>query len=160
LPQPSDSPRILIPGVAIRPLTVIADERGAVLHMLRADAPHFEQFGEVYFSVVNPGAVKAWRRHRSAVMNLAVPVGDVVVAIYDDRGDSPARGVAMDIPTGQSDYCLITIPAGVWSGFMCIGVEPAIVANCATLPHDPAEIDRRPADDPAIPYRWGAVGWG
>jgi dTDP-4-dehydrorhamnose 3,5-epimerase len=149
---------MLIPGVEVRPLTVIADDRGAVLHMLRADAPHFQRFGEIYFSIVNPGAVKAWRRHRSAVMNLAVPVGDAVVAIFDDRSDSPARGSAMEILAGQSNYCLITIPAGVWSGFMGVSDHPAVVANCATEIHDPAEVDRRPADDPAIPYIWGARG--
>jgi dTDP-4-dehydrorhamnose 3,5-epimerase len=151
---------MLIPGVEVRPLNVIADDRGAVLHMLRADAPHFQHFGEIYFSVVNPGVVKAWRRHRSAVMNLAVPVGDAVIAIFDDRRDSPAHGLAMEILAGQSHYCLITIPAGVWSGFMAVSDHPAVIANCATEPHDPAEVDRRPADDPAIPYSWGARGRG
>ena len=154
--QRSESSPILIPGVSIRPLDTFADERGAVLHMLRADAPHFQAFGEIYFSLVNPGAVKAWRRHRSAVMNLAVPVGEAVIAIYDERSDSPARGVAMDIVTGQSNYCLITIPAGVWSGFAATSESPAIIANCSTLPHDPSEVERRPADDPAIPYKWSA----
>ncbi len=150
----------MIAGVAIRPLKVLADDRGAVLHMLRADAPHFQQFGEIYFSAVNPGAVKAWRRHRSAVMNLAVPVGTAVIAIFDDRRDSPSHGVVMDITTGPSDYRLVTIPAGVWSGFMAVGDVPAVIANCATEPHDPAEVDRRPDDDPAIPYRWSTGGRG
>ena len=138
---------MLIPGVEVRPLSVVADDRGAVLHMLRADAPHFQRFGEIYFSVVNPGAVKAWRRHRSAVMNLAVPVGDAVIALFDDRSDSPACGMSMEVLAGQSNYCLITIPAGVWSGFMAVSDQPAVIANCATEPHDPA-----------IPYRWGARG--
>jgi dTDP-4-dehydrorhamnose 3,5-epimerase len=151
---------MLIPGVEVRPLNVVADDRGAVLHMLRADAPHFERFGEIYFSVVNPGAVKAWRRHRSAVMNLAVPVGDAVIAVFDDRAGSPAQGVAIEILAGQSNYCLVTIPAGVWTGFMAVSDHPAVIANCATEPHDPAEVDRRPADDPAIPYIWGARGRG
>ena len=151
---------MLIPGVEVRPLSVIADDRGAVLHMLRADAPHFQRFGEIYFSVVNPGAVKAWRRHRSAAMNLAVPVGDVVIAVFDDRNDSPARGVAIEILAGHLNYCLVTIPAGVWTGFMAVSDHPAVIANCATEPHDPAEVDRRPADDPAIPYIWGARGRG
>ena len=143
-----------IPGVVVRPLEIISDDRGAVLHMLRADAPHFEQFGEIYFSVAYPDVVKAWRRHRSAVLNYAVPVGEIVLAIYDDRQDSPTRGRVWDIPTGQSDYALITIPTGVWSGFKCVSTYPAVVANCATKPHDAASIDRRPEDDPAIPYRW------
>lgn len=144
----------IVHGVEIRPLAVIADARGAVLHMLRADAPHFQKFGEIYFSLVNPGCVKAWHRHRAMVLNYAVPRGRVRVAIHDDRDGSPTRGATMEVETGESDYRLITIPAGTWSGFCAIGDAPALVANCATLPHDPDEIDRRPSDDPSIPYVW------
>lgn len=133
---------------------MIADERGAVLHMLRADAPHFAGFGEIYFSAVQPGAVKAWHRHRAMVLHYAVPVGSVRVAIFDDREGSPTRGAISEIEAGESNYCLITIPAGTWSGFAGLGDRPSLVANCATLPHDPAEIDRRAVGDPSIPYRW------
>ena len=145
-----------IAGVVIRPLQIISDDRGAVLHMLRADAPHFARFGEIYFSVVNPGAVRAWRRHRTTVANIAVPAGKVRVVLYDDRVDSATRGAVVAVETGRDAYSLITIPAGIWSGFLGLGSEPSVVANCATAPHDPAEIDRRPDDDPAIPYIWGA----
>ena len=41
-----------IEGVTVRPLRQICDERGKVMHMLRSDDPHFERFGEIYFSVV------------------------------------------------------------------------------------------------------------
>jgi dTDP-4-dehydrorhamnose 3,5-epimerase len=49
---------------------------------------------------------------------------------------------------------LVTVPPGVWNGFKGVGTETAIVANCATEPHDPAEISRRDPFDPAIPYDW------
>ena len=49
----------MIAGVRVSPLKQIPDERGKVLHMLRADAEHFEAFGEVYFSCVWPGAIKS-----------------------------------------------------------------------------------------------------
>jgi dTDP-4-dehydrorhamnose 3,5-epimerase len=143
-----------VAGVEIRPLTVLADERGAVLHMLRADAPHFLQFGEIYFSLVKPGFVKAWHRHHDMVLNYAVPHGRVRLVVYDDREGSPTHGAVMEIEAGEGDYRLITIPPGTWSGFAALGGAPALVANCATLPHDPGEIDRRAADDPAIPYVW------
>src|SRR5690349_19661138 len=53
----------MIPGVVVSPLKQIPDERGMVMHMLkRTDAP-FAGFGEIYFSIVNPGAVKAWKKH-------------------------------------------------------------------------------------------------
>jgi dTDP-4-dehydrorhamnose 3,5-epimerase len=32
--------------------------------------------------------------------------------------------------------------------------ETAIVANCATIPHDPHEIVRLDPFDPSIPYDW------
>ena len=58
----------MINGVVITPLRQIADERGKVMHMLRNDAVHFSAFGEIYFSCVYPGAIKAWHLlpgHRS-----------------------------------------------------------------------------------------------
>ncbi len=154
--MPESTPPTGIAGVVVRPLQVRSDERGAVMHMLRADAAHFERFGEIYFSVVNRGAVKAWRRHRSIVTNIAVPVGTIRVVLYDDRPDSATRGAVVEIETGRDSYSLITIPAGIWNGFLGLGPEPAVVANCATEPHDPAEVDRRPEDDATIPYIWGS----
>ena len=148
------SPDLAIAGVEIRPLKTIPDDRGAVMHMLRADAAHFRRFGEIYFSLVNPGRVKAWHRHRATVSNYAVPCGRILIAIYDDRAGSPTRGRIMEIETGPDSYSLITIPAGTWSGFLGLGTGPSIVANCATEPHDPDEIESLPPDDPAIPYRW------
>ena len=44
-----------INGVRITQKPQITDERGSVMHMLRADAPEFMEFGEIYFSTVNPG---------------------------------------------------------------------------------------------------------
>jgi len=143
-----------IDGVVVRPLTIVADDRGAVLRMLRADDPHFVRFGEIYFSLVNPAAVKAWRRHREMVAHYAVPRGHVRVVVFDDRPASPTRGAVMEIETGESRYSLITIPAGTWNGFMGLGDHPSLVANCASTPHDPAEVERRPHDDPSIPYVW------
>jgi dTDP-4-dehydrorhamnose 3,5-epimerase len=43
----------------------------------------------------------------------------------------------------------------VWNGFKGVGIGVAVVANCATLPHDPSEIDRMDPFDPSIPYEWG-----
>ncbi len=40
----------MIEGVLVVPLRKIPDERGMVMHMLRTDAEHFQQFGEIYFS--------------------------------------------------------------------------------------------------------------
>jgi dTDP-4-dehydrorhamnose 3,5-epimerase len=56
---------------------------------------------------------------------------------------------------GEENYCLVKIPARVWNGFKGIGAGPALIANCATLPHDPQEIARLDPFSAAIPYDWG-----
>jgi len=144
----------LIDGVLITPLKQILDERGKVMHMLRADAPHYIQFGEIYFSCVYPGAIKAWHLHRKMTLNYAVPHGQIKFVLYDDRPESPTRGELLELFLGPDNYCLVTVPPMVWNGFKGIGTETAIVANCATIPHDPDEIVRRPAFDSSIPYDW------
>ncbi len=141
-------------GVTIHPLRQIPDERGKVMHMLRRDDPWFQQFGEIYFSVVYPEVVKAWHLHTRMTLNYAVISGMIKLVLYDDRPDSPTRGHVMEIFTGEDAYALITVPNGVWNGFKGIGVNPAIVANCATDPHDPAEIIRLDPFSPDIPYDW------
>jgi dTDP-4-dehydrorhamnose 3,5-epimerase len=147
----------MIDGVRITPLKQIVDERGAILHMLRADAPHFEKFGEIYFSMVNPGVVKAWHIHDRMTLNYAVPVGTIKMVLYDDRPGSPTKGELMELFIGERNYQLVTVPPKVWNGFKGIWISPALVANCATLPHDPDEIQRIEPSKSSIPYDWSLV---
>lgn len=144
----------MIHGVKITPLKQIVDERGKVMHMLRRTDPWFSDFGEIYFSCVYPGVVKGWHVHKRMVLNYAVPQGHIKFVLYDNREDSPTRGETQEIYIGASNYCLVTVPPLLWNGFKGIGTEMAIVANCASEPHDPSEIDRMDPYDPRIPYQW------
>jgi dTDP-4-dehydrorhamnose 3,5-epimerase len=134
------SSALQIAGLLLTPLPVIQDERGAVLHMLRSDAPEYTRFGECYFSEVNPGAIKAWKRHRLQTQNLAVPIGRIRIVIYDALEDSRTRGRLELIELGRPDaYARLRIPPGLWYGFIGLGTTTALVANCADAPHDPLE---------------------
>jgi dTDP-4-dehydrorhamnose 3,5-epimerase len=144
----------MIEGVAVHPLRRIPDERGMVMHMLRADAPHFERFGEIYFSTVYPQVVKGWHLHRRMTLNYAVVSGMIKLVLYDDRADSPTRSQVMELFVGDQNYVLVTVPPLVWNGFKGVGTTSAIVANCATVPHDPTEIERLDPFSARIPYRW------
>jgi dTDP-4-dehydrorhamnose 3,5-epimerase len=143
-----------IEGVQIIPLRKIPDERGMVMHMLRADAPHFQQFGEVYFSCVYPGVVKGWHLHSRMTINYACPIGMIKLALYDARPNSPTRGQIQEIFMGENNYVLAIVPAGVWNGFKGISEKMALVCNCATIPHDPTEITRLDPHKNDIPYDW------
>jgi dTDP-4-dehydrorhamnose 3,5-epimerase len=131
---------VTIEQVVLTPLKCIADDRGAVLHMLRADAPEFSGFGECYFSEIQPGAMKAWKRHSRQTQNVAVPCGRVRFVIFDSRSDSPSFGRLEVFELGRPDaYARLRIPPRVWYGFKCLSQASALVANCPDLPHDPQE---------------------
>lgn len=144
----------MIEGVLVHPLKQIPDERGNIKQMLRADDPHFEKFGEIYFSVVYQGAIKAWHLHRRMTLNYTVVSGMIKLVLYDDRPDSPTKGELQELFVGDANYVLVRIPPGLWNGFKGIGAAPAMVANCATLPHDPEEIIRKDPFSKDIPYDW------
>lgn len=143
-----------IDGVHVTPLRRIPDERGAIFHMLREDSERFERFGEIYFSAIYPGVVKGWHIHRKMTLNYAVPVGMVKLVCYDDRPGSPTNGAVQELHIGELNYALVTIPPLVWNGFKGEGLKPALVANCATIAHDPDEIDREDPFTDRIPYDW------
>jgi dTDP-4-dehydrorhamnose 3,5-epimerase len=147
----------MINGVLVQPLQQIPDERGKIMHMLRADDSYFEKFGEIYFATVYPGVVKGWHLHSQMTLNYAVIVGTIKLVLYDERENSPTRGELMELFIGESNYVLVQIPPKVWNGFKGVGVAPAILANCATLPHDPNEISRVDPHNNHIPYKWEAV---
>jgi dTDP-4-dehydrorhamnose 3,5-epimerase len=144
----------MIEGVATIPLTQIPDERGKIMHMLRCDAPHFERFGEIYFSVVYPGVIKGWHLHIVMTLNYAVVSGMIKLVLFDDRVGSRTKGELTELFLGESNYALVKIPPGVWNGFKGIGIIPAIVANCSTHAHDPNEIQRLDPFKNHIPYDW------
>ena len=144
----------MIDGVLIHPLKRIPDERGTVMHMLKATDPHFEKFGEIYFSTIYPGVVKGWHLHSRMTINYAVVSGTIKLVLFDDRGSSPTRGRIEELFLGESNYCLVKVPPGIWNGFKGTGAGPAIVANCATIPHDPEEIERLDPMSGKIPYDW------
>ena len=144
----------MIDGVEVFPLVRIQDERGFVMRMLRADDPHFVKFGEIYFSLIYPGVIKGWHVHSKMTITYAVVQGNIKLALYDQRTDSKTYGQIQEIVFGQINYLLVRVPPGVVNGFTAVGGEGAIVANCADIPHDPAEITRIDPFSPTIPYDW------
>jgi dTDP-4-dehydrorhamnose 3,5-epimerase len=144
----------MINGVLIKPLTQIPDERGKIMHMLRVDEPHFTRFGEIYFSVVNPGVIKGWHLHTRMTLNYAVISGMIKLVLFDPREKSSTKGEIQEIFIGEDNYLFVQIPPGIYNGFKGIGVTPAIVANCSDIPHDPEEILRKDPFTNEIPYDW------
>ena len=78
----------------------------------------------------------------------------IKLVLYDDRENSPTKGNLMELFIGEENYCLVKIPPNIWNGFKGIGNRSAIIANCATLPHNPDEIKRISPFNKEIPCNW------
>jgi dTDP-4-dehydrorhamnose 3,5-epimerase len=146
-----------IEGVEVVPLRRIPDERGTIMHMLRRDDPHFVEFGEIYFTTVYKDVMKGWHQHRDMTLNYACVNGRIKLVLYDDREGSSTRGALLELFLGPDDYSLVVIPPGIWNGMKGMSEPPALVANCATHPHDPSRTSRLDPFDNHIPYDWAIV---
>ncbi len=145
-----------IDGVRTKALRVVADERGRLMEMLRADDPEFTRFGQVYLTAAYPGVVKAWHYHERQTDNFVCVAGMMKLVLYDDREASPTRGVVNEFFVGDHNPLLVQIPPLVFHGFKCISEREALVVNVPSQPYDHAHPDefRLDAHDPRIPYDW------
>jgi len=146
----------LIQGVVVKPLKVIADERGYLMEMMRSDDPFFRKFGQSYVSVAYPGVVKGWHYHKIQIDHFVIVKGMMKVVLYDDREGSPTRGTINEFFLGERNPVLVSIPPGVWHGMKGIGTEPAMLVNTPTEAYNYAEPDEYRVDPHQndIPYDW------
>jgi dTDP-4-dehydrorhamnose 3,5-epimerase len=144
-----------IEGVIVQSLKQIADYRGSVLHMMRNDSELLIQFGEIYFSEIYSGKIKAWKRHKKKTQNLTVPISKIRLVIFDNRSWSRTHGNIVEYELGRPDhYKLIHIPPMLWYGFQALGDETALIANCPDQPYDSEDSESLPSDSNEIPYQW------
>lgn len=145
----------MIEGLLKKELKQINNKKGDVLHMIRNDDPDFNSFGECYFSEIKSGSIKAWKFHSLQTQNIAVPIGLVLVVIYDTRTGSSSKNVVNKIILGRpNDYTRLTIPPKLWYGFKCISQKDALIVNCCDMPHNPNESTKINYDSNEIPYSW------
>jgi dTDP-4-dehydrorhamnose 3,5-epimerase len=121
-----------------------------VRHGLKAGDAEFAGFGEAYFSSVDQGAVKGWKRHNRMTLNLIVVLGEVRFIVLDET--SGERWAFQPGPDGSDGYGRLTVPPGLWMAFGGAGPGQNLLLNLASIEHDPAEADARPLDEFA--WRW------
>ena len=148
----------MIDGVILTPLSIIDTSGGPVLHAMKAIDSGYSGFGEAYFSTIESGAIKGWKRHREMVLNLVVPVGAVRFVIFDDRRGSKTKGEFEEITlsrynTGKNNsYGRLTVTPQLWIGFQGIYEDASLLLNIANIPHNQNEVDQMDLDK--IEYNW------
>ncbi|MBL79422.1 MAG: dTDP-4-dehydrorhamnose 3,5-epimerase [Nitrosomonadaceae bacterium] len=145
----------MIEGVVVSPLKIIDVSGGDVLHVLKHDDLGFAGFGEAYFSTINAGEVKAWKRHKKMVTNLVVPVGIIRFVLFDERKGSASCGTYYEIVLSRKNYSRLTIPPMIWFGFQSLGEKMGIVLNIASIKHVAEESEKKEIKE--IPYDWSVM---
>ena len=139
-------------GVLLTPLKIIDTPGGDVLHGLKQSDLGFNGFGEAYFSTVDKGVVKAWKRHHKMVLNMVVPVGTIRFVLFDGRPESTTLGKYQEIILSRNNYQQLTVPPMLWMGFQGVFEGTNILLNVASIPHRPDEADRLALEE--IEYHW------
>ena len=148
----------MIHDLEVARLDVNATEYGSLVECQRTDWDVVHPDPEMATAeTVFPDTVRAWQRHpESQVDHLTVPRGQIELAVYDDREDSPTSGETDSFVIGEKSPALVRIPVGVWHGYEVLGPEPALVLNFPSELYDYYEPDKEtlPADTDEIPHEW------
>jgi len=146
----------LIDGVKTKLIKVIADERGRLAEILRADSELFQKFGQVYYTTAYPGVVKAWHYHKIQTDHFFCLKGMTKLVLYDPREDSPTRGLINEFFVGDHNPLLVVIPKLVYHGFKAISDEECIMINIPTelYNYDNPDEYRLDPHSGEIPYDW------
>ena len=145
----------MIDGVVIKKLAQFHDERGKVMRLLDSSSEDFAAINEVYFSCIYANAIKGWHRHKMMTLNYASIFGSVKCVLFDDRDNSPTKGVIQEIFLSPENYCLVSVPPKIWNGFKGLGTDMSTVVNCASMIHEDDEVNKKDPFDNDIPYDWG-----
>jgi dTDP-4-dehydrorhamnose 3,5-epimerase len=151
----SVKPRIR--GVEIKHLPTISDDRGTLCEVFRpAWAIHPDPLVYVYQVTIRPGQIKGWVKHLDQDDRIFVSMGTCQVVLFDDRDDSPTRGMVNELFFSHLNRALFTIPAGVWHALRAVGSEDVMFINMPTRPYDYTNPDkfRLPLENDLIPFRF------
>ena len=136
-------------GIYITPLKRISVPGGDVLHAMKKSDPGYVGFGEAYFSLVEFGSIKAWKRHLQMTLNLVVPIGELQFVLID------SKGLIREERIGEHHYARLTIPPGIWFGFQGVSKKISLLLNIADIEHSPDEVERKELD--TVNYVWEVI---
>jgi dTDP-4-dehydrorhamnose 3,5-epimerase len=141
----------MIEGVNLHPLKHIIVPKGDLFHALKSTDEGYCGFGEAYFTQIESGKAKGWKRHNRMTLNLVVVYGKVTFVVYDDREGSTTKGQFQAITLSPAeDYQRLTIAPGLWMAFYGDDDNTSMLMDIIPEPHDPSEADRKDLSE--IPY--------
>ena len=127
-------------------LKQIYNPKGDIFHVMKKSDDGFDGFGEAYFSTVNKGDIKGWKKHTKMTLNLVVPIGEIEFVIYSEKENR-----FFNISLSPNNYYRLTIKPNLWMAFRGKG-EYNMLLNVANIEHNPNEAITKELSE--IKYEW------
>lgn len=149
--------KVAIDGVRIHQQAIRGDERGVLLELVDTRTDFWDKpVPYMYMTTCRPGKAKGWGWHESHEDRYTILSGEMILALYDDRADSPTRGVVQEFYLSREGVNRIIIPIGVWHAHMNPGLVDLMFTNAPTEAFIHGNPDKRtlPLDTDLIPYKF------
>lgn len=132
--------------IVLTPLKQIYTPKGDVFHGMKKSDVGYDGFGEAYFSTVNKGIIKGWKKHTKMTLNIIVISGEIEFVIYDESTKE-----FENVKLSLNNFQRLTVKPGLWMGFRGLGKNNTLL-NLASIEHDPEEAQNIPIE--RINYEW------
>ena len=134
-------------GVTLTPLKQVSHPKGDIFHVMKKNDAEFKGFGEAYFSMINKGAIKGWKKHTEMVLNLTVITGEVEFVVFNGNA-------FFNIKLSKKNYQRLTVQPNLWVAFKGRSDKNTIL-NLASIEHNPYESENVDLND--IEYNWTSL---
>ena len=121
---------------------VHVDHRGALVEMYTRPDFWEQPFAYAYQTSIRPGMLKGWFLHERKFDRYHLVSGELLVLLYDDRPDSPTRGVLQKTVLSERSARQVLIPPNIWHLSLNVGQFEAILVNLPSTHYDHANPDR------------------
>ena len=141
----------MLPGLILKPLKRIPDERGSFTEIFRSDWKDLigeETIAQANLSVSYPGMIRAWHKHERGQIDYFVVIkGSLKICAYDD-----ITGELDEVISTSENLQVVKVPGHYWHGFKVVGNETAMLVYVVNRPYDYTKPDelRTSWNDPKI----------
>ena len=132
--------------VIITPIEKIKVEGGDVLKNIKVGDEGYKGFQETYYSFINFGKKKGWKKHLDMTLNLTCPIGKVNFVFSEDLYHFE------NIIISKKNLFRITVNPGIWFAFQGLYKPFSLINNVSDLIHNPEEIERKKLNE--VNFKW------
>ena len=144
-------------GVSLHDVRTQADDRGTLCELFDLRwGWRALPVNSAFCFTIRPGITKGWGLHERNEDRYFILFGEIETLLYDERTDSPTRGLLAKIVLSAHRRRLLNIPPGIWHADRNLGSRDAVVLNFPTIPYDHANPDkfRLPLNNDRIPHKF------